>query len=218
MHSPPSRHCPPAITGVAGAASFLPRIAPGAFGTIFGGSLAAGASASVSAPFPSTHEDVRVTIGGQAAPLFYLTDFQVNFLAPANLVPGPAQVIVETPLGVSRPFQVQVDAVAPGIFFDAASGYGAILLSGTSSVTQVRAAAAGEFIEVYCTGLGASPTATATIGGVPATVTYAGPTFIPGLQQVNVQIPPGLSPGPQNLSLMVNGVPSNTVKVQIAGP
>jgi uncharacterized protein (TIGR03437 family) len=209
---------PPQIVSAVQAASFVPRLAPGSFGTLFGGSLTAGRSASFSAPFPDASGGVRVRINGITAQLVYLSDFQLNFLTPASLTPGPAQVVVETAVGASPPFQVQVDAAVPGIFFDAASGYGAILIAGTSSVTQVRPARAGEFIEVYCTGLGTEPAVTANIAGMPVTVTFAGATAIPGLQQVNIQIPPGLPSGAQNLALAVNGMASNTVKVQIAAP
>lgn len=207
---------PPQILSAVQAASYVPRLAPGSFGTLFGGSLTGGRLASFSAPFPVSSGGVRVRINGLTAQLVYLSDFQINFLAPAALTPGPAQVVVETALGVSPPFQVQVEAAVPGIFFDAASGYGAILIAGTSAVTQVRPARAGEYIEVYCTGLGTDPVVIATIAGIPVPVTFAGSTAIAGLQQVNLQIPPGLPAGAQNLTLTVNGAASNTVKVQIA--
>ncbi len=207
----------PEIAAAVNAASFQAKVAPGGFVTLFGGSLAGGASASFSAPFPVTQAGVHVRVNGIDAKLLYLANFQLNFLAPDNILPGPAEVVVETPLGTSVPFQVQVEAVAPGVFYDPVSGYGAILISGTSTPTQSRAAVAGEFIEVYCTGLGDSPTVTATIAGAPATVTFAGATTIEGLQQVNVQIPAGLAAGAQDLALTVNGVASNVVKVQTAG-
>ena len=53
---------------------------------------------------------------------------------------------------------------------------------------------------------------TATIGGQPAQVQFAGlaPSYV-GLYQVNVQIPSGLPPGTATLVLSAGGVPSNTV-------
>ena len=49
----------------------------------------------------------------------------------------------------------------------------------------------------------------ATVGGVPATVTYAGgaPGFVMGLAQFNVQIPDGAPTGPSvQLAVTVGGV------------
>lgn len=212
----------PAISsqGVVHGATFQPGIAPGAFGTIFGGSLAAGAFGSVSAPFPTSLADVSVTIGGIPARMVFVSDTQLNFLAPNDLAPGPQPVVVQTPLGSTDPVTVAVEDRRPGIFFDAASGYGAILIAGTTSVTQVRPAPPGEAIEIYCTGLGLvvdRSMVTARIGGVEVEVLFAGPTFIPGLQQVNVRIPDGIPAGAQDLVLTVAGVESNTVKVGIGG-
>jgi uncharacterized protein (TIGR03437 family) len=105
--------------------------------------------------------------------------------------------------------------VSPGIFFDSATGYGAILIANTNSVTQVRPAGAGDFIEIYGTGFGAAPVQV-TIAGTPVEVTYSGlaPTF-PGLFQINAKIPSGLPSGAQNLVVSQSGVASNQVKVQL---
>jgi uncharacterized protein (TIGR03437 family) len=54
---------------------------------------------------------------------------------------------------------------------------------------------------------------TATVGGVPATVKFAGMAggYV-GLYQVNVQIPPGVAVGTAlPLVLTANGISSNTV-------
>jgi trimeric autotransporter adhesin len=52
-----------------------------------------------------------------------------------------------------------------------------------------------------------SSVVTATVGGKPATVTFAGaaPTLITGVWQINVQLPTGLSSGPQVLDIAING-------------
>ena len=50
---------------------------------------------------------------------------------------------------------------------------------------------------------------TATIGGTAATVAYAGeaPGETIGLQQINIQVPTSIAPGPDMaISLSVNGV------------
>jgi uncharacterized protein (TIGR03437 family) len=128
-------------------------------------------------------------------------------------------LLVESPLGISDVFPVTVAARAPGIFLDAATGAGAVLVAGSGTFTQARPVKPGEFLEIYCTGLGLAPAATVTIAGVPATVTYAGSAAVQGLQQVNVRVPEGVSPGSQALVLTVGGVQANTVQVQVtSGP
>ena len=86
---------------------------------------------------------------------------------------------------------------------------------------------------IYCTGLGAtnppaasgqaSPVGIAvnpvsvTIGGIPATVLYAGLTpGLVGLYQVNVVVPAGVSPGSAvPLVLRQEGTPSNIVTMAV---
>jgi uncharacterized protein (TIGR03437 family) len=56
-----------------------------------------------------------------------------------------------------------------------------------------------------------------TIGGVPATVQFAGlaPGFA-GLYQVNVQVPTGVAPGDAvPVSLSIGGVAANTATIAI---
>ena len=157
-------------------------------------------------------------INGSPAPLVSVSDTQVNFLAPDNLVPDTAGLVVRTPLGTSDPAQVQVEAYAPGIFFEALTEYGAILNAGTAYTTQAQPAKPGGYIEIYCTGLGSlSVQPSVQAAGFDAPIVYSGVTSIPGLYQVNVQIPNGVPSGAQSLTLTINGVISNTVKVQIAG-
>ena len=209
----------PAIgeNGIVNGASFLPRIAAGGFVTITGLSLAAGTTASSIAPFPTALGGVQVKINGTPVPLAYVSDSQINLVAPANLVPGPANVTVETALGVSAAVRVQVEEFAPGIFFDSASGFGAILIAGTASTTQSRPALPGDFLEIYCTGLGISGgSVKVQIAGAEARVVFTGQTAIPGLYQVNVQVPADAPVGSVPLTLSINGVASNSVKVLVS--
>ncbi len=211
----------PAIAsgGVVQAASYTPHLAPGAFGSAFGASLAAGALGSASSPFPTNLAGVGVLINGVAAGVVYVSDTQINFLAPSILTPGPGQLHVVNGFGTSADVPVTIDPAAPGIFYDAPTGYGAILISGTTNVTQVQPAHAGDYLEIYTTGLGQNPDASVTIGGVSVPVTYAGGTVIDGLQQVNVQITAGVPAGTQSLQITLHSsigdVQSNTVQVEI---
>jgi uncharacterized protein (TIGR03437 family) len=126
---------------------------------------------------------------------------------------------------ISNTVTVPVVAALPGIFaLDASgSGPGAILNQNSSVNRASNPAAAGSVIQVFGTGGGATvggatdgalaPGAgslvtqpvTATIGGVPAKVDYAGPApgLVNGAIQVNLTIPAGLSPGPQPVVITV---------------
>ena len=85
---------------------------------------------------------------------------------------------------------------------------------------ETQPAARGSYVEIYATGLGPIGNGAllpeVTIGGVAAFVAYSGPVpEHPGVYQVNVQIPDGLSAGEQPLTLRINGVQSNTVKIGV---
>ena len=124
--------------------------------------------------------------------------------------------------------QVPISAVQPGIFFNPATNFGAILNAGTARSTEQHPAVRGQYIEIYCTGLGAVQKnsdglmATVTqpqvyIGNVEATVTFSGfaGLYGGGLYQVDAQIPQGTPTGTQTLTLSIAGVTSNAVKVNI---
>jgi uncharacterized protein (TIGR03437 family) len=118
-----------------------------------------------------------------------------------------------------------------------------VLIAGTGTIAapvgafaNARPALRGEFISIYCNGLGAvnnpagsgrpansNPlsntisTPTVQIGGVTAPVIFSGlaPGFA-GLYQVNVQVPAAVSTGSQvPVVLSTNGVSSNTVTMAI---
>jgi uncharacterized protein (TIGR03437 family) len=202
-----------ASTSVVNAASYSAGLVSGGIATIFGANL----SSSLAA---------EVLVNGEAAQIFYASPRQLNFFLPLNTPPGTAELSVRTTAGASDAVRVPVTAISPGIFFDTASGFGAVLVSGTAQVTQQRPVAAGEIIEIYVTGMGAVQeqpnglrTTTAnpqvTIGGRPADVLFSGlaPGF-PGLYQVNARVPSGLA-GVQPLKLIVGTSTSNEVKVQL---
>jgi uncharacterized protein (TIGR03437 family) len=191
------------FTAPVNAASGAPGLSAGGIATIYGNRLSG----------------ARVLLDGKPAPVLFGNDTQVNFVVPLDQAIGAANLTVVTS-SASIDLPAQVTLVSPGIFFDAPTGYGAILNAGTNLTTQERPASPGDFVEIYATGLGPLGAAAilpqVTIGGLPATVTYSGqaPGF-PGLYQVNAQIPSGISAGDQSLQLVVNGVRSNAVKIGI---
>jgi uncharacterized protein (TIGR03437 family) len=203
-----------ASNAVVNAASFAPGLAPGVIGTIFGLNLASGGTA-------------EVLLNGQTVPVFYSSTRQVNFHVPLGTTGSTAELVVRTNVGSSNTVSVPLAPIQPGIFFDSASGYGAITVAGTGLVTQVRPPLRGDTVEIYTTGLGAVDSQPSglqttrvapqvTVGGQPAEVTFSGlaPGFV-GLYQVNARIPAGVATGTQQVVLTAAGVRSNQVTIQV---
>lgn len=203
--------------GIVNAASFAANaaVAPGSIASVFGSSfISGGGSASTT-----------VRVDGVQAFLFDAVPQQMNFQVPWELSGRSQGTVVITSGGKSSsPATVNLTPYAPGIFATNASGIGqgAILIADGASLAGPlgtypgsRPANPGEFISIYCTGLGpvnnqppsgtkapANPLSTTllpptvNIGGVAAQVVFSGlsPGFI-GLYQVNVRVPMNAPPG-----------------------
>ena len=239
--------------GVVNGANFASggAMAPGSIVSVFGRNLASGQNRASRLPLETTLGGATLNVAGTDVPLFFSNENQINAQLPFDLAPNSRpQVFVKSrregtgPEAIAVPESIIVAAVQPAIFTlnQQGTGQGAILIANTDILVapvgsipgrQTRPADGGEFISIFCTGLGAtSPTVgagepgageavttpvTATIGGVNASVSFAGlaPGFV-GLYQVNVEIPAGVEPGAEvNLVLFQNGVPSNTVTLAI---
>ena len=203
------------ITAVGDSAAFGPGISPGGLFTIFGTGLR-----------PESAKAATVTVNGQPVSLLASLPFQINAQLPAALTPGSAELQVTNALGTASR-TVTINGAAPAIFIIGRSGnggpQGAVVNQDGSINGSGFPATRGQFISIYCTGLGATvlrnglavtvAPVTVFINGISLIPTYAGlaPGF-PGLYQVNVQIPgssvPGLSTAVQ---LQQGGQTSNTV-------
>ncbi|SRR5579871_150745 len=223
--------------GLVNAASFAPAapLSPGGIVSVFGGNMANSSGSASTVPLPFTLSGAAITVGGINAPLFYSSAAQINAQIPYELpVNNRPQAVVSQGGALTVPETIVVAPAAPGIFTinQQGTGQGAILNVQNVLVNASAPAAAGDVVEVFATGLGATNPAvataagapaspplamvvapvTATVGGQPAQVQFAGlaPTFV-GLYQVNVQIPSGLAAGPAPLVVNVGGAASNTV-------
>ncbi|MBI4465118.1 MAG: hypothetical protein HY647_10475 [Acidobacteria bacterium] len=194
---------PPAVNaaGVFNAASFEPAVAPGALVSAFGANLSPGRQTAVRLPLPAQMNATAVLVNGVPAPLVFVSADQINFQVPPETL-SPAALVVRHAGVESEPQPLPLAEAAPGIFTvsEDGRGQGAILHAGTPFLASLgRPAAAGDALEIFCTGLGASLTLTGmevTIGGVRAEVLFVGnaPGFV-GLNQVNVRMPKGVSSG-----------------------
>ena len=160
----------------------------------------------------------------------------MNAQVPFDLPPdSSSQLVVKVGEAFTVPETINLSTVQPGIFTvnQSGSGPGAILDANFALVSSSNPVRAGDVIQIFCTGLGAtsppvpsgefspsSPPATtvtpvtATVDGLDAPVLFGGlaPGFV-GLYQVNVQIPAGVSSGEIELVLTQQGVASNTVTI-----
>ncbi|MCU1259836.1 MAG: repeat containing protein [Bryobacterales bacterium] len=167
----------PIITsnGVIGAGNFgaLKSIAPGSWIEIYGSNLAADSRGWASIDFnginaPTSLDGTRVTIGGQAASVDYISAGQVNAQVPQNVAAGTQQLTITTSAGTSAPYSVTVNPTAPGLDAPAAFNIGGtqymaalftdgktyVLPPGTISGIISRQAKPGETIVIYGVGFG----------------------------------------------------------------
>lgn len=182
--------------------------------------------------------NTRVLFDGIPSPLIYVSSTQSSVIVPYEIAGrNLTNVQVEFNGVLSNTVQLQVTDASPGIFSLASSGagQGAILNQpapdGRVTVNGPAAPAPkGSVVSIYATGEGQTRpggvtgsitsnattfpvgTVTATIGGQPATIQYAGeaPGLVAGVLQVNAVIPDGAGSGPQDLVITVNGHPSQT--------
>lgn len=212
---------------VLNAASFQAgAVAPGTIVSIFGSGLARGEMQAASVPLPTTLLDTSVSFNGVAAPLFYVSGMQVNAQVPFETAAGTAVVRVSRGSAVSMTQPVSIAAASPGIFTVNAQGTGAGIVTHADDfrlVSDSAPARTGEFVAIFCTGLGRLDAENRTavlpqvsIANLPAAVSYAGaaPGFV-GLYQVNVQVPAGAPAGAQPLTIVLGGSASNTVTMAI---
>jgi len=213
--------------GVVNAATYLAPVVKGSLVSIFGTGIASvdGVVAAPSFPLPTELAGTSVWIDYVPAPILAVANVggreQINVQMPFQgfFGSGPSPVSFAVRSHGALAFTTLATSPAPQAGIFAASDGTAAIVHGSdySLVTASNPAHAGEVILVYATALGpvtppvdagvAAPLSplswtvtpvTAQIGGVNATVQFAGlaPGFA-GLYQVNVlvpQVPPGTQP------------------------
>jgi uncharacterized protein (TIGR03437 family) len=229
------------VTSVADAASFSPATTSAGWVSIFGAGFSNTTQTWTAADFvngqlPTSLGGVSVFVDSQPAYISYVGPQQINVLVPADSTIGPVSVQVRTMQGASYPGNIMLQRLAPELFAWAPGSvnYAAAEHADGTVIGAQQPVHAGETIEMYGTGFGptsplipvsqasfppavlAQP-ATATIGGTPATVTWAG-LIAPGLYQVNVQVP-SVAPGDQPVVLSIAGFESaGGVYLPVAAP
>jgi uncharacterized protein (TIGR03437 family) len=225
----------PTVTLVANAEGGVATIAPNLWVEIIGSNLGPagdtriwGNSDFVNDQLPTSLDGISVTVNGVPAYVYYISPTQMNILTPPNAISGSVPVQVSGNGVISANFMVQAQAESPSFFvfgggpYIAATHVDGSYLGPTSLYSGLTTPAQpGETIVLYANGFGSttvpvvsgsetqsgtlSPMPVITIGGVAATVTFAG-LVAPGEFQFNVVVPPTLANGDQPTMAMYKGL------------
>ncbi len=219
----------PSISALTNGASFRESYAPGMVLTVFGSALAPSTWVVSSVPLPSKLAGVSATIGGVAAPFYFVSPAQLNIQIPFETPAGIAVELAVTNNGQIARRSFTLSAVAPAIFTDA-----------SGALVPAASASAGQVITMFITGqgvvapsiaTGSAPPAGTTpqnlpapaqsvgvkIGGIPVPTPFIGiPPGLVGVTQINFQVPAGLAPGPQPVVVTIGGVDSPSATLTIS--
>jgi len=211
-------------TGVVNAATFQPTpLAPGEILSIFGSRLGPRDGVAFTLEpgarrLPETLAGTRVTFDGVAAPLFYVSDQQINLQVPFEVAIRNATRMVVAVEGLDPgEMLLEVNEAVPGIFTIDGSRAAALNQDSTLNGPD-NPAAAGSVVQLFLTGQGLldlvvrtgelAPTSApfpaprldtaVTIDSLNARVLFAGlaPRFV-GLLQVNAEVPRGVTASAQ---------------------
>lgn len=179
--------------GIANAASDAPVGAPissGALLTISGDGFADSPASAASLPLPTTLGGMQVAVNNTPAGLHSVDRNLVRLVMPPGTPSGWANIVVRNGAGASQRVTMRVSASNPAIFANPGSNAALATHLDYGRVSPAAPARTGEVIALFATGLGSrGPELAVWIGGEPAEVLYAGPTSLPGLDQVNIRIP-----------------------------
>jgi uncharacterized protein (TIGR03437 family) len=224
----------PVITQVANAFGESPLIAPNTWIFIKGGNLATITRTWAEADFvnnqmPTQLDGVSVTVNGKKAYVYYISPVQINVLTPPDAMTGPVQVLVTFNSAVSNIATVQAQAQSLSFFEFPVGNLHYVIAQhldattiGPTSLSLVPAKP-GEIIYVAANGFGPTgvpivsgartqtgnlplPFPVVTVGGIPASVSFAGLVGPPGLFFIFFQVPSDAPDGDLSLAATYNGL------------
>lgn len=213
-------------------------VSPEGLFTILGANLAAGSATPGGASVNITDST------GLARPALvsYVSPGQINLVAPADLAAGSGVIRVVSAAGWRGSLAIQIRAVAPGLFSADQTGGGlaAALVSRVAPDGSIITAPVASFdpgsgkyvavpidvtsgqvyLSLFGTGIRgrkALDGVLLTVGDVPVQTLYAGaqPEY-PGLDQINVSLPPSLGGrGEVEVKTLVDGLSANTLRILV---
>jgi uncharacterized protein (TIGR03437 family) len=231
---PPSTASGPVISGAENASGGSATIAPNTWVEIDGTNLAPAGdtrawhtSDFVGGEMPTQLDGVSVTVNGTPAYIYYISPTQVNILTPPGALPASVAIQLTDNSVTSAAFHVPTQSLSPSFFVFNGGPYVAaehanysLLGPATLYPGLSTAAKPGETVLLYANGFGAtsvpvvsgsemqsgtlSPLPVITIGGINATVAFAG-LVAPGEFQINVTVPASLANGDQPITATYGG-------------
>ncbi|MBI1763248.1 MAG: hypothetical protein HYR56_17630 [Acidobacteria bacterium] len=235
-----------AVANVSAASFTGAQLASEAIVSAFGTRLATTTQSATVTPLPTTLAGTRVLVRDsagteRAAPLFFVSPQQLNYLVPAGTVAGTATISITSGDGSLSLGVATMATIAPGLFTANANGQGvpaAVALrvrgDGAQAFETVAQFVAGRFIPapidlgpegeqvillLFGTGVrgrSALAAVTCVLGGISVPVSFAGAQGdLAGLDQLNVgPLPRALAGrGEVDLVLTVDGRAANAVRV-----
>jgi uncharacterized protein (TIGR03437 family) len=232
------------------AASYLPgSVATEGIASAFGEEFGTTTEGAKTTPLPIELGETKVYVTDanmveRAAPLFFVSPTQINYLIPEGSVAGQAKIAIAHKGKVVSTGTVQIADRSPAFFTANSDGQGAPaayairVKADNSQVSETVAefdSAQRKFVPapinlgppeeqiflvLFGTGIrnySLMRNVKATLAGVEAEVHYAGPQgqYV-GLDQVNIKVPrSALVSGEVDLVLSVDGIKSNPVRVHI---
>ena len=241
--TPISPAAPSALRNVS-AASWGGTVAPDSYVSALGSALATQIQSAPSVAYPVVLAGSTVSIKDSAGVLrlgglSFVSPAQINYVLPAASAVGPATITVTSASGATASGTVPIARVAPALFAINAAGVAAATAirvnsdGSQSPVTVFQCGATADscvpapidvstgtvYLTLYGTGIKnrtSLPNVSCTIGGMDATVLFAGAQGdFPALDQVNVQIP-GTLKGRGGVPIVVTADGQNTNTVTIA--
>jgi uncharacterized protein (TIGR03437 family) len=204
-------------------------LAPGTIVQIYGSGLAP-ETTQTSLPLPTNVNGTIVLIGGIAAPLYYVSDGQINAQLPLQLTAGKQyQILISANGALTLPDTLDIEPVTPGVAATSSGQFIAQHANG-SYVTAASPAQPGEILTIYLAGMGltdgaittgevapSTPLAhplvqpVVTVNGESAQIAFAGLTpQAVGLYQINFTVPADTTAGNATLVVSQGTVQSNS--------
>jgi len=233
--TPPGGSTAPVISLVANAEGESPTIAPNTWVEIKGVNLAPPGDSRIwqgsdflNNQLPTKLDGVSVIVNGQSAFVYYISPTQVNVLTPPEPFQGSVQVQLINAGVASASVTVQAKPLSAAFFIFNGGPYvtavhanGSLIGPTTLYSGSTTPAKPGETILLFADGFGPtstpvvtgslvqggtlSPPPVITIGGIAATVQFAG-LVAPGEFQFNVVVPAAIADGDQSITATYNGV------------
>jgi uncharacterized protein (TIGR03437 family) len=232
------------IAGITNNYSYIPPglpsygIAQGSIFSIFGTFPGVASSSLQGVPLTTkvNNVSVNVTVNGTTtnAIIYYVSSGLIDAILPSNTPTGTGTLTVVLPNTNTATSPITVVAGAFGVLTLNQAGSGAAWAFDANNqyatIGYATAANPGDVIVFYGTGLGpvtGDETQTQTqkdlgtpievdIGGVSAKVDYHGRTVFPGLDQVNVEVPAGLSGCNVSMVVRTGNYVSNATTIAVA--